>query len=188
MIRGLRAKGIEQHHPETAKSFSEWRLSQKGLQDCTGISRDAPGPPPCLGSDVCVLVYQQSFHCTARAHGDFLPCLHLYRMRSFENSFCCIVTQTKGASAGGALNLLLRWHGFCPRGTTETGLSVSVKPKQQAQKRGEFSVGQSQGMWAKEMMNCTINFFLICSLLAYFPWGLWVYRRLLSFLFVCCVE
>ena len=54
--------------------------------------------------------------------------------------------QTKGASARGALNRLLRRRGFCPRGTAETGLSVSGKPKQQAQKRGEFSIEQSQGM------------------------------------------
>ena len=145
-------------------------------------------PLPTRCQDAWVLVNQQVFHCTAQGQGDFLLCLHLYQMGTLENSFCCVVIQTKGASAGGALNLSLRWHGFCPKGTTEAGLSVSGKPKEQAQKRGEFSVGQSQVIWARKLMNCTINFFSICSPLAYFPCGMWVYCRSLFFLFVFCIE
>ena len=85
-------------------------------------------------------------------------------MGIFENSFCCVGIQTKGASAGGALSLLLA---FVP-GVLWKQDSVSGKPKQQFQKRGELSVGQSQGMWAKgtdELMYNKLLFNLLSSCL-----------------------
>lgn len=87
-------------------------------------------------------------------------------------------------STGGALNLSLRWHGFCPRGTPEGRTHCVGKTKAAgSEERWVFSGTESSEL--RKLMNCTINFCLICSPLAYFPWVMWVYcrSRYFSYLF-----
>lgn len=145
------------------------------LRRCPGILPHLPPSVKCLSLGQAA---DLALHCTGTRG---LPAMSpsLSSGDPWEQLLLYVDTST-----GGALNLSLRWHGFCPRGTPEGRTHCVGKTKASgSEERWVFSGTESSEL--RKLMNCTINFCLICSPLAYFPWVMWVYcrSRYFSYLF-----
>lgn len=84
-----------------------------------------------------------------------------------ENRLCCGVSRPREHQLEVPLSLFGD-DGFGPRGPTQ----CVRKTKATGSDEKYFQWDRVRASEPRKLMNCTINFFLICSPLAYFPWGM----------------